>query len=259
MKYYIVVGTGTGSIGHAVAKKLHHTLPAGVVLVTLDQSIAPPLQEDGSLVSDIHLRCDLLSEYSIEEALSSMSARLDRIQEGAELAGFVFAAGANHISALEFFRTEDFNRVMDLNVKAPWLFVKYLDQLDLLGNTTGVFLGSNTAFVARTNSSAYAASKGALASMVRSLHRELAPRGVSLMTLDPGPVFGTEMDAATRVRLREQRGWDDTQYEEMILKNVPGNVPIYAEDVARQAVHLAMNGKLFGGSNLRMDHGQQSG
>ena len=247
---YVVVGTGSNSIGEATLRQL---------------------QQDNSCVYDVgnqhvdgfmdkyELYVDLRSSYSIAESISTLANKLKL--RGHRLEGLVFAAGVNHMGSLSDQSITNFDDTYSINVRAPWLVMRHLmDNASILADEfTGVFLGSNSAFVARTSSSVYCGSKAALVHTIRCLHRELAPRGVALMTLDTGPVFGTNMDLKTRSELVEQRGWDNTEYEEIILRNVPGHRPLFAADVAKHAAYLVQHGWNFGGQSIRLDHGQLQG
>ncbi len=86
-----------------------------------------------------------------------------------------------------------FDAHMDLNVKGPLFLVqKAAPHIRPGGRVIFVSTGLNTATGLSPAYLLYVASKGAVDQMVRALSKELAPRGITVNAVAPGPT-GTEL------------------------------------------------------------------
>lgn len=98
---------------------------------------------------------------------------------------------------------ECWDRVMAVNVRGVWLMTMACSQaLGASGRGAVVNLASDTALWGAPRLLAYAASKGAVIAMSRSLARELGPAGITVNAVAPGLTLGeaTEQVAAERHR-----------------------------------------------------------
>lgn len=94
--------------------------------------------------------------------------------------------GNGHTGAIADIDVNDYQAVMDVNVRAPVLFAKaVIPHLSEGGRiiTIGSSLGERVPFPGIT---AYAMSKAALTSFTRGLSRELGPNGIIVNLLQPG-------------------------------------------------------------------------
>lgn len=254
-KGFVVIGAGRpNGVGYAIAMEL---LSQGCNVVTIDHPSVSltdhPIGASDVLVADI---TDLAQfERSVISAVSVLRS------EGT-FNGAIYSAGINQMSAIQDMTVTNLQNHLTLNTVAPIMVHAWLSRMQTTLETDirTLIVGSNTAFVARTKSSAYGASKAAIAKAARDLHRELAPQGFSVATLDPGPIFGTDMDHKTFEQMfSEGRVSDRRHYEALILKNVPGQPALFSKDVALMAAFYLLHGKYLGGTNIRFDHGQQQG
>ncbi|WP_243313427.1 3-oxoacyl-ACP reductase family protein [Fundidesulfovibrio agrisoli] len=109
----------------------------------------------------------------------------------AELGGLdilVNSAGLAVIAPLEEFRLEDLDRTLAVNVRAVFLAsqaaARHMGQGGRIVN-----VGScNAERVPFVGGSVYAMSKAALVGLVKGLSRDLAPRGITVNNVAPGPV-----------------------------------------------------------------------
>lgn len=123
-------------------------------------------------------------------------AALARAVTGQQLDILVANAGIIRSGALEEMSVADFDALFAVNVRAPFFLVQQL--LPVLG--TGASIVFTSSFVARVtlgSAHAYAASKGAVETLVKHLAATLGPRGIRVNAVAPG-VVNTEMSSLAR-------------------------------------------------------------
>jgi 3-oxoacyl-[acyl-carrier protein] reductase len=112
-------------------------------------------------------------------------------QAVAELGGLdvlVNNAGVAHIAPIEDFPAEQYNRVVAINIGGMYWAVRHA--IKHLGEGARIInIGSiNADRVPGPGLSVYAMTKGAVSSFTRGLARELGPRGITVNTVQPGPI-----------------------------------------------------------------------
>lgn len=103
------------------------------------------------------------------------------------LDGAFLNAGIGKFGPLDAATPQDFEDQFAINVRGPYFQLQSL--LPLLANPSSVVI--NASVVAGVNfehASIYSATKAAVVSLGRSLGAELAPRGIRVNTLSPGPI-----------------------------------------------------------------------
>jgi len=104
-------------------------------------------------------------------------------------------AGVTKAAAIEQLTPEDFDRLFAVNVKAPFFLIQQL--LPVLADGASVILvSSRSARVAFPNIAAYAATKGAVETLVKHFAAALGPRGIRVNAVAPG-VVDTDMSSFT--------------------------------------------------------------
>ncbi|NND05230.1 MAG: glucose 1-dehydrogenase [Saprospiraceae bacterium] len=104
------------------------------------------------------------------------------------------SAGINIRGAIDELTAEEFKKVMDVNVNGTWLASKAVTPaMKAAGNGRIINLASTLGLVGLANRTPYTASKGAVVQMTRALGLELAPHGINVNAICPGP-FLTEMN-----------------------------------------------------------------
>ena len=102
-------------------------------------------------------------------------------------------AGISKSVPIEGLTVEDFNRLFAVNVRAPYFLVQQL--LPVLGDGANViFVSSLVARSAAGTIAAYAATKGAVDTLVKHFAAALGPRGIRVNAVAPG-VVDTEMSS----------------------------------------------------------------
>lgn len=265
---YLVIGVSKGSIGDIVATEL---LKSGEQVVCVH---APWENPALTTAMEVSARAHFLS-VNLNETRMMPGDLVDRVLRiGAQtlgsprLKGVAYCAGYNRMAPVRELDNELWEQTLWLNMGAVVQVVQELlaakddGRLQIFSQDPlrFVILGSNTAYVARRNSAAYAASKAGVVHLSKSLDRELAHEGLRFTTVDPGTVMATAMTEQTLQQM-VQLGLaeDEAAARDLLLKNVPGNTPTYPWDVARVVAFVLTHNLPFGGNSIRMDAGQQQG
>jgi 3-oxoacyl-[acyl-carrier protein] reductase len=123
-------------------------------------------------------------------------ARQVRAIVGDRLDILVANAGISKAASIEDTRIEDFDNLFAVNVRAPFFLVQQL--LPVLCKDSSIIFTSSLAARATVGTlSAYAASKGAVATLVKHFAAALGPRGIRVNAVAPG-VVDTEMSSLTK-------------------------------------------------------------
>ena len=111
-------------------------------------------------------------------------------------------AGVLRLASVEAFTLEDLDLMLDVNVRGVFLAIQ-ASVARMHDGGRVVTIGSNTAVRAGSRgSSVYAMTKAAVATMVKGIALDLAPRQITVNNVQPGPTE-TDMTAAMVARLRE--------------------------------------------------------
>lgn len=97
-------------------------------------------------------------------------------------------AGIAIIAPVEDFRIEDFDRIMAVNVRAVFVATQAAVKHMREGGRVINIASCNAERVPFAGASVYAMSKAALVGLVKGLSRDLAPRGITVNNIHPGPV-----------------------------------------------------------------------
>ena len=118
-----------------------------------------------------------------------------REQHG-KLDGLINNAGIQHRRPLTEFELEDFDRVMDTNLRASWLLSREAVRLiQVQGSGSIINIASIMGPQARKTISAYTTSKAGVVGLTKALAVELGPQGIRCNGIAPG-FFATEMNTA---------------------------------------------------------------
>lgn len=223
-KVAIVTG-GTRGIGFAIVKKYLEN-GAKVVLwgsrqETVDTALAK-LKEENSAWEVTGMAPQLTDAKAVAEAVEAVKAQYGRIDI------LVNNAGISQSTPLYQYTPEEFDKVIDLNVKA--LFYAILPTARIMKEQGGGCILNTSSMVSISGQPAgvgYPTSKFAVNGMTISLARELAPDNIRVNAVAPG-VTRTDMVAA----LPEQT-------VAAISAKIPLGRPGEPEDVANAFVYLA--------------------
>ncbi len=228
-KVAIITGA-SGSFGHACAVALG-ALGAKLLLAsgTADEleAVVKDVRDVGGQVASIVRRPDTLTD-----AEAILSAALDAYGRVDQL---VVASGTNKAGFIESQSYEDWQRVMDANVRGPWLMAKAVGSYWIKESIKGkVVLMSSTRgrhgnFSGYT---AYCSSKGATDALTRVLATEWAKYGTTVNAIAP---------TTFRSKLTEWM-WKDDDVGNATRTRTLSRIPLgrlgEAEDLVGMAIYL---------------------
>ena len=106
---------------------------------------------------------------------------------GSRLDILVANAGVSKAASIEELTVEDFDKLFAVNVRAPYFLVQQLLPIMSVGGSV-ILVSSLAARVTIGTLSAYAATKGALDTLVKHFAAALGPRGIRVNAIAPGAV-----------------------------------------------------------------------
>jgi 3-oxoacyl-[acyl-carrier protein] reductase len=107
-------------------------------------------------------------------------------------------AGIFTESLVQDLSVEDWDRVIGVNLRGTFLCTRaLLGQMIERGSGRIINIASQLGQVGGTSVAHYAASKGGVVAFTKSLAREVAPRGVLVNAIAPGPIMTPLLDAET--------------------------------------------------------------
>jgi NAD(P)-dependent dehydrogenase (short-subunit alcohol dehydrogenase family) len=237
-KAYLITGGSTG-IGFATAEML--VCDGARVFLTgrNRQSLDAAQHQLG--VNAIALQSDTSDPGAPGELVQAIRAHLERLD------GVFLNAGGAVLGSFEATTPQMYDEMSDTNVRGACFVVQAL--LPLLGEgSTIVFNSSIASRLGQPGTSAYSASKAALTSLGRTLAVELAPRGIPVNTLSPGPIM---TPAIAKIGMDEAA---QKQFVDRTLLKRWGGV----EEVARLARFLLTDDSSFViGEDIAIDGGLQ--
>jgi 3-oxoacyl-[acyl-carrier protein] reductase len=155
--------------------------------------------EANGVVAEIRLlggRADkLAADLALKDGPHQLAKQVRGIA-GERLDILVANAGISSASPIEQTTVDDFDKLYAVNVRAPYFLVQQL--LPIMGKDSCITLISSLAAHAVVgNLSAYAATKGAVATLVKHFAAALGPQGIRVNAVAPG-VVETEMSNFTK-------------------------------------------------------------
>jgi len=195
----IVTGAGSG-LGRGMARRL---ADEGVAVAVLDRNLAGGEETVASLACPgLAVELDITDYAGCERAVDAVEATLGPVDALVNNAGWDAAA--------PFVDTEPalWRKLVEINLLGP-LNLHHIVVPRMLRRGGGkiVNIGSDAGRVGSTGESVYAACKGGIIAFGKALAREVAPKGVIVNTVCPGPsdtplfaTFAGEGEAGEKLR-----------------------------------------------------------
>lgn len=220
-------------------------------------AVARAFRAEGALVTIADVLSDEGERLAEELGAGVRFVRLDvtdeadwvRVREVAEEATGHVSVLINNAGIVDFGSIEDqepkrFQRVLDVNLFGPWLGMHVLaPSLRRDGRGVVINVSSTAGLMGYANLGAYVASKWGLRGLTKAAALELAPAGIRVCSIHPGPIR-TPMTA----------GFDDSL-------TVAQPIPRFGEpdEVAAMAVFIATGATYSTGSEFVVDGGAVAG
>ncbi len=245
-KVAIITGTSSG-IGADIARTLASD---GYVLVITarrrdrGEALEAEIKASGSEV--VFIQADLTKEEDIKYVHDFTLQKFGRI----DLA--VNNAGVHRMTSIIDTELEDYQAIMDTNVKAVWLGMKY--QIQAMQNQGGgsiINIASNVAHNGAKNMAVYAASKHAVLGLTKAAALDHANENILINAVSPGPTRTEMFDGAVN---------GNQEMEDAIIDWVPlGRIGL-SQDVANAVSYIASDKASFmTGHSMVIDGGTLAG
>jgi NAD(P)-dependent dehydrogenase (short-subunit alcohol dehydrogenase family) len=237
-KAALVTG-GSRGIGAAIAKCLARD-GADVAITYVsspDKANAVVAEIKAAGRHGLAIKCDSADAVAVTAAVDQTARQFGRLDVLVNNAGIFVAAPFDETSVA------DLDRIWNVNVRAPIVAIqaaiKHMNQGGRI-ITIGSCVGER---VASPGIAIYAMTKGAVANLTRGLARDLGLRGITVNTVEPGPI-DTDMNPADSEPADMQRALTALgRYGE-------------PEDIAAMVAHLAGDGGRFiTGASFLVDGG----
>jgi NAD(P)-dependent dehydrogenase (short-subunit alcohol dehydrogenase family) len=245
-KVALITGA-TGGFGAAVAKGL---AKAGVKIMATGRSmekltpLVKEIQDDGGTAAAAAGRPDLYDD------VKRIVAETQKAFGGIDI--LITAAGVNKPGPITEQPLEEWEMIMDANVKGTYLFCKEAGKVMIAQGRGGkvILLGSARGELGMANYSAYSPSKGAIHLLTKTLGCEWGQYGINVNAIAP-TVFRTALT---------QWMFDDQAFYKNFLKRIPVGRLGEPEDFIGTVIYLSSKASDFmTGAVLCVDGGYTAG
>ena len=241
----VLVSGGSRGIGRAIARGFAER-GSKVVVTGRDENTlkaaAAEISKDGTVAYRV---CDVADSAVIPKMVSSVIDEFERID------ALVNVAGVNRRKPALELDEQDYDFIMDINLKGAWLMSKSVgEHMVKSGAGTQINISSLNNERPVKNVAPYAMSKAAMGHMTRSLAMEWGPRGVRVNGLAPGFVL-TDLT---------QKLWSNPRMKDWVVPNTPLRRLGSPDDMIGAAVFLASEASAWmTGQILYVDGGFTAG
>ena len=177
-KAAIVIG-GTRGIGGAISRRL---AAQGATVAMFYHSRGEDAERLAAEIGGLALQCDVSDVAAQDAAIDEALAHLGRLDI------LVCNAGLTITGPLADYADDAFDRSFAINTRAPFYAARKAAQV-MAEDGRVILIGSSIAeTLPGPGATLYAASKAALAGMVRGLARDLGERRITANLVNPGPI-----------------------------------------------------------------------
>lgn len=232
-----VVTGGSRGIGEAIVYKLASLGVNVAVIYAGNVTAAESICEKCRLEYAIEARayqCDVADFNAAKNTVAKIKADFGTAQI------LVNNAGITRDGLLAMMKEEDFDAVLDTNLKGAFNMIRHMAGLFIRGREGCIInITSVAGLMGNAGQCNYSASKAGLIGLTKSVAKELAPKGIRCNAIAPG-FIATDMTG--------------NQTDNPLLKMIPLGTMGEPDDVADAAVYLAA-AKYVTGEVLRVDGG----
>ena len=231
-----VVTGGSRGIGAAIACKFA-SLGANIAVIyagnaAAAENVCRQCRQYGSEAAAY--QCDVSDFSAVKDTVAKIRADFGTAQI------LVNNAGITRDGLLAMMKEEDFDAVLDTNLKGAFNMIRHMTGLFLRGREGCIInIASVAGLMGNAGQCNYSASKAGLIGLTKSVAKELAPKGVRCNAIAPG-FIATDMT--------------EDQADNPLVKMIPLGAMGSPEDVADAAAYLA-GANYVTGEVLRVDGG----
>ena len=227
MAVAIVTGAGSG-IGAATARALSGRG---------DQVVCADLVLDAAKRTAEQLPHAIAVEVDVRNAQSCDRMVDEAMKQFGDVSSIVTCAGVEKHGLGHEFSEEDFDSIIDVNLKGTWLSARSAVRAMIAKGHGGtvVMIGSINSIVGNPGASAYCASKGGVLMLGKTLALDWAPFGVRVNIIGPG-VVDTPMSA---------RSLADPQKRAKMMEKTPLGRPAPPSEIASVVAFLTSDASSF--------------
>ena len=208
----------------------------------------------GAEVCSVDLSTEALSGFAVAADLTTdegLSALLEAVADRWGAPEVVINNAAIYPSSfLLDMEVADWDRIMDLNVRAPFVLMRGFALQMIEAGVAGNFINisSGAARKMRRTAVTYSMSKTALDRMTKGFAVELAEYGIRVNCLEPGFAAGSSVSKLSQ------------EHIDRVIAGIPLGAPTGPEDVGQAALYLASKAaKNVTGTSLAVDGGNSAG
>ena len=230
-----VVTGGSSGIGLAIARRFAAE-GANVYIVgrrqaQLDEAVALIGARAHAVQGDVTVAGDLERLFA---TVKKEAQRLDIL---------ITSSGVSEYATLDQMTEKHFDDAFNLNVRAMVFTVQHAVRQMASGSTI-VLIGSIAGSIGNPGFATYSATKAAVRSYARTWSHELAPRGIRVNTLSPGPTDTPMFDGVTE------------EIRQSLTDRIPMKRLAHADEIAAAALFLASaESSYIAGAELNIDGG----
>ncbi|MBQ8398498.1 MAG: 3-oxoacyl-ACP reductase FabG [Clostridia bacterium] len=232
-----VVTGGSRGIGEAIACKLA-SMGANIAVIYAGnhdaaENVCSRCKEENGVQARAY-QCNVADFSAVKDTVAKIKADFGTVHI------LVNNAGITRDGMLAMMKEEDYDDVLDTNLKGAFNMIRHLSGL-FIRNREGCIINitSVAGMMGNAGQCNYSASKAGLIGLTKSVAKELAPKGIRCNALAPG-FIATDMT--------------EGQTENPLLKMIPLGTMGKPEDVAEAVAYLA-SAKYVTGEVLRVDGG----
>lgn len=232
-----VVTGGSRGIGEAIVYKLA-SMGANIAVIYADNAAAAEKVckkcDQRYSVEARAYQCNVADFSAVKEAVVKIRADFGAVQL------LVNNAGITHDGLLAMMKEEDFDAVLDTNLKGAFNMIRHMAGLFIRAREGCIInITSVSGMMGNAGQCNYSASKAGLIGLTKSVAKELAPKGIRCNAVAPG-FIATDMTG--------------NQTDNPLLDMIPLGKMGEPEDVADAVAYLAA-AKYVTGEVLRVDGG----
>lgn len=219
--FNIVITGGSSGLGEALIGKIYEALQKNLIwkefkvnIFNIDLQPSKYALEESAGNFNVHdINFDLTSP---EFLFNNLSSRI--LPEKIDI--LINNCGVNYIEWIDKLDMEQYDVVMNVNVKAAVLLVK--QNVNKLRDGTILNIISNASDMAMTNSLVYNGSKGAMKIITKQMSRELGKtHNITVFGVSPNKLNDTQMSRYIDSKVCELRRWTTEEAQKYQVDSLP--------------------------------------